>query len=266
MTFAVAGGGRVSASFVSRLPHLAAELGPVAAQSYRLASRIVNSIGAGHPVREYADLNDSSLILICAPASGVATIVSALAENIECDGKTILLCNDGADSGYLAPLQSRGAAVASIHLIPGFEKRFVGEGDRRAIREGRNLVKKLGGRLEEINPSKVAVYSAGLSFGTGLVTALMEASMQCFQDAGMTKASAAKVVETIFQSSLRGYIYAGKRSWSGPLAHGDAEAVEREIESLAASKPLLAQHYRETAALARQILGGNNGHGKVTSY
>ena len=46
MTFAVAGGGRVSASFVARLPRLAAELGPVAAQSYRLASRIVNSIGA----------------------------------------------------------------------------------------------------------------------------------------------------------------------------------------------------------------------------
>src|SRR5256885_14713950 len=35
-------------------------------QSYRLASRIVNSIGAGHPVKSYAELNDSKLILICA--------------------------------------------------------------------------------------------------------------------------------------------------------------------------------------------------------
>ena len=265
MTFAVAGGGRVSASFVSRLPRLAAELGPVAAQSYRLASRIVNSIGAGHPVREYADLNESPLILIFAPSSGVAQIVSALAESIECSGKTILLCNDGADSGYLAPLKSRGASVASIHLIPGFDKRFVGEGDRGAIREARKLVKKFGGRLEEINANKMAVYSAGLSFGIGLFTALMEASMQCFQDAGMSKASAEKVVETIFQSTLRAYIYAGKRSWSGPLAHGDSEAMEREIESLAASKPLLARHYRETATLARQILSGSNGHGNVTS-
>ena len=265
MTFAVAGGGRVSASFVSRLPHLAAELGPVAAQSYRLASRIVNSIGAGHAVREYAELNDSPLILICAPSSVVAPIVSALADSIECSGKTILLCNDGADSGYLAPLQLRGASVASIHLIPGFEKRFVGEGDRSAIREARKLVKKLGGRLEEINTNKVAVYSAGLSFGIGLFTALMEASMQCFLDAGMSKASAVKVVETIFQSSLRAYVYAGKRSWSGPLAHGDSVAMEREIESLEATKPLLARHYRETAAFAREILSGSNGNGNVTS-
>ena len=63
MTFAVAGGGRVSGSFVTRLPGLESALGPVAAQSYRLASRIVNSIGAGHAVRAYQDLNDSTLIL-----------------------------------------------------------------------------------------------------------------------------------------------------------------------------------------------------------
>jgi len=94
-----------------RLPHLAAELGPVAAQSYRLASRIVNSIGAGHPVRSYADLNGSSLILICAPAAGVGPIASALAGAIECHHKTVLLCDVGADSGRLKLLQSRGAAV-----------------------------------------------------------------------------------------------------------------------------------------------------------
>src|SRR5437868_15127946 len=104
MTFAVAGGGRVSASFVTRLPRLAAELGPVAAQSYRLASRIVNSIGAGRPVRSYADLGALPLILICSPPSGVPAIVSALADAIDCQGKTVLLCDAAADSGQLASL------------------------------------------------------------------------------------------------------------------------------------------------------------------
>src|SRR6266853_5969880 len=87
MNLAMAGGGRVSGSFVARLPRLAAELGPVAAQSYRLASRIVNSIGAGYPVKRYEDLDGSALILVCAPAEGLGPIVSGLAGSIHCRGK-----------------------------------------------------------------------------------------------------------------------------------------------------------------------------------
>src|SRR5436309_15532854 len=123
MNFAVAGGGRVSGSFVARLPRLASELGPVAAQSYRVASRIVNSIGAGYPVRRYEDLNDSALILVCAPAHDVGPIVSSLAAALECRGKIILLCEGGGDSRQLANLQSLGAAVGSIDTIPGFDRK-----------------------------------------------------------------------------------------------------------------------------------------------
>jgi len=75
---------------------------------------------------------------------------------------------------------------------------------------------------------------------------------------GMTKASAMKVVEGLFQNSLRGYLYAGKRSWTGPLASGDRAAVREEIEALAASRPVLARLYRESAALALELLGSGS--------
>jgi predicted short-subunit dehydrogenase-like oxidoreductase (DUF2520 family) len=256
MNFAVAGSGRVSASFVARLPHLAKSLGPVAAPSYRLASRIVNSIGAGRPVRNYGDLNGSTLILICAPLPKVQQIVSGLADALACRGKTILLCQGGADSRPMARLRAKGAAVGSLQPIPGSEgRRFVAEGDRMALLEARRLVRQLGGRLEQIETAKIGVYAAGLSFGTSLFTPLLEASLQCLLDAGMTKASAVRVAEGLFQSSLRGYLYAGKRSWSGPLAAGDRAAVQQEIEALGVSKPLLERLYRETATLAIELLG-----------
>ncbi len=259
MTFAVAGGGRVSGSFVARLPRLASDLGPVAAQSFRLASRIANSLGAGHAVRRYEDLNDTALILICAPAQGVGPIVSALAKAVKCRGKVILVCEGGADSQQLTCLKSEGAAVGSVHVIPGFEgRRFVVEGDRAAVREAKRLVGQLGGRVEEVSAAKLNVYAAGLSFGGGLFTPMMEASLLCLQDAGMPKTSAMKVVEALFQSSLRAYVYAGKRSWSGPLADGDRAAVRKEIDALKAFNPLLARHYREAATVALQLLGGKN--------
>ena len=259
MTFAVAGGGRVSGSFVARLPRLASQLGPVAAQSYRLASRIVNSIGAGHAVRRYEDLNDSALILICAPAQSVVPIVSALADALECRGKVFLLCEDGADSRQLTALKSKGAKVGSIQVMRGFEgRRYVAEGDAAAVRAARRLVGQLRGRVEEISAAKLGLYAAALSFGGSLFTPLMEASLLCLQEAGMPKAGAMKVVEALFQSALRAYAYAGRRSWSGPLAEGDRAAVRIEIAALEAANPILAQYYREAATLSRQLLGGKN--------
>jgi predicted short-subunit dehydrogenase-like oxidoreductase (DUF2520 family) len=259
MTFAVAGGGRVSSSFVARLPHLGRNLGPVAAQSYRQASRIANSIGAGNPVKRYEDLNSSALILICAPAEGVAAIVSALTAALECRGKILLACEGGADSRQLASLKAKGAKVGSIQIIPGFEgRRFMVEGDAAAVRVAKRLVGEMGGRAEEISAAKLSVYAAGLSFGAGLFTPLMEASLLCLQEAGMPKPGAMKVVEALFQNSLRAYLYAGRRSWSGPLSAGDRAAVKTEIEALTASNPILAGYYREAATLALQLLGGKN--------
>jgi predicted short-subunit dehydrogenase-like oxidoreductase (DUF2520 family) len=256
MTFAVAGGGRVSGSFVARLPDLARALGPVAAQSFRLASRIVNSIGAGQPVRTYHDLNDSILILICAPVRSVGSIVSALAEALECRGKVILLCEGGSDSRALARLKEQGASVGSLQSIPGSDgKRFAAEGDAAAMREAKRLIRQLGCRLEEIRTGRTPAYAAALSFGTSLFTPLLDASLLCLQDAGLPKASALRIIEGLFQSSLRGYLYAGRRSWSGPLAARDREAVREELEGLAASRPLLARLYRESATLAMELLG-----------
>jgi len=257
MTFALAGGGRVSASFIARLPQLRSQLGPVAAQSYRLASRIVNSIGAGTAVRGYADLKDSRLILICAPVRAVDAMVSALSEALTCRGRIILLCESDCDSRKLAHLRAQGAAVGSMQPIPGFEgRRFVVEGDRQAVREARSLARALDSRAEEATAEKMDLYLAALSFGASLFTPLLEAAVLSLRQAGMPQASAVKVAEALFRESLRGYVYAGKRSWSGPLAVGDRPAVERELEALTASAPLLARHYREASAWAQELLGG----------
>jgi predicted short-subunit dehydrogenase-like oxidoreductase (DUF2520 family) len=258
VNFGLAGSGRVNGSFVSRLPGLGRLLGPVAAQSYRLASRIVNSIGAGRAVRSYGELNASTLILICAPVQAVEQIVSELADALDCPSKIVLLCEGGVGSGPLARLRDRGASVGSLQSVPGFDgDRFVAEGDRTAILAAKRLVRRLGGRLDQIDTGKIALYAAALSFGSSLYSPLLEASLQCLEEAGMAKNSAMKVVEALFQNSLRGYLYAGKRSWNGPLAAGDRAAVEQEMEALGVSKPVLKRLYSETAALAVELLGAS---------
>ena len=82
----------------------------------------------------------------------------------------------------------------------------------------------------------------------------MEAALQCLLDAGMSKPSAVKVVEALFQNTARAFAYAGKRSRSGLLAHANVAAVKREIDALTVSRPLLAEHYRQAVALAASLV------------
>lgn len=138
-----------------------------------------------------------------------------------------------------------------MQTIPGFDRwRFVAEGCRPAVRHAMRLAAQLDARVDEVRTSKTGMYKAALSFGSSLFTPLMEAMFVCLLEAGITGTSAARITETIFHRSVRGYAHSGKRSWSGPLAEGDIVEVRKELESLSQSSPVLAKYYREASVFA----------------
>jgi predicted short-subunit dehydrogenase-like oxidoreductase (DUF2520 family) len=235
---------------IARLPRLSHDLGPVAAQSLRLASRIVNMLGAGFAVKEYAELSSYSLVLICVPAMHLDVLTGKLAAAMPWHGKTALLCDMDANSARLDPLRAAGASVGSMKTIAGFEDRFITEGDRPAMRHAARLAHHIGGRIEEVSIGRMAVYEAALSFSSSLFVPLMEASVECLLEAGFRKDSAVDISEALFQLTVRGYRYSGKRSWSGALASGDSKKVFSELKALGERKPLLAKYYRSAAAFA----------------
>lgn len=258
MTFALVGAGRVAGSFIARLRNLRTELGPVAAQSYRLASRIANALSAGHAVKDYRDLNDHELILICAPPDQLRAICRDLREQLDCGGKTLLLCESGQDSRALDLLRAAGASTGSMEPIPGFDgARFAVEGDAKAVLEAKRLARELGGRVEELLTGKVDAYNAGLTFAISLLTPLLEAAVQSFTMAGIRRGSALRITEVLTQRTLRAYLNAGKRGWTGPLPGGAPEGVLRTLQLLNENDPALAQHYREAALAAVEMLGGS---------
>jgi hypothetical protein len=111
--------------------------------------------------------------------------------------------------------------------------------------------------VEEVRTVHLDAYAAGLAFGTSLFTPLLEASVQSLVASGVKKANAIKISEALFQRSLRAYLHAGRRSWNGPLADGDCEAVRRGIKALGSSRPVLARFYRDASAFALELLGDN---------
>ena len=256
MQFALIAAGRVNGSFIARLPRLDARLGPGVAQSYRLASRIVNTLGAGHPAKDYGPLARSRVVLICVLPVHVPALSEQLAaSSFDWSGKLVLLCDSERNSSALAPLAAAGASVASLNPIPGLDgKWFVAEGDKRGVRQARRFVEELQAAAIEVDQEALASYEAGLSFASSLFTPVLEACRICLRDAGLTLRAANRLAEALFQQTLRAYVHAGRKSWSGPLARGDDAELATLAEALRRSNPVIAEYYCHSARSALRLL------------
>ena len=251
MALALFGAGPVAKSFLVRLPWLTTRLGPVGAPSFRLASRIVNSMKAGHAVKNLDAFQPCRVVLICVPRDALAEAVAILAEApLKWPGKIALLCDSVEDSGALKRIHDLGAAVASLTPVDGTAPRFLVEGDRTAVREAKNLVRDLRGQAIELDSQKMALYLAGMSLGSGLFIPLAAACVECIAGASGSTLDAMKIVDALYQRWLRAFVHAGKKSWSGPLAWGDEATVMRELEALHKADPRLERLYREMAVFA----------------
>ncbi len=251
MRLALFGAGAVAKSFLARIPWLATRLGPVGAPSFRLASRIVNSMKAGSAVKDLEAFQACKVVLICVPDATLAETVSLLAD-APCGwpGKIVLLCDSGEHSSALAPLAERGAAVASLTPLDGQAPRFIVEGDRLAVREAKHLVRDMHGRAIEVDSEKMALYMAGMSFGSSLFLPLAATCVECIAGASGSTLVGMRIADALYQRWLRAYLHAGKKSWSGPLAAGDETAVFRQLEALHRADPAVERLYREMAIFA----------------
>ena len=97
--------GNLTDSPLSRFRWLSGRLGPVKSQNYRLASRIANILSAGHPVKDYAELDACGLILVCVPDQALPKIVAELiSSKIQWRRKSVVLCSTWLDRSHLHEL------------------------------------------------------------------------------------------------------------------------------------------------------------------
>jgi hypothetical protein len=252
---ALAGAGPVARSPLAR--YLPGQLGPVKSASLRLASRIVNSLRAGYPVKAYSDFRGCRVVLCIAPDAAIPALVEELsAASLEWRNCAVLLCDSALDSAALAQLAAGGASVASLNEVPGFDgSRFVVEGGRLAVRAARQLLAHPAVRIHELKPFAKAEFFAGVTFAGELLTPLAYAALASFRLSGLQGEHAAVVLERIVERTLRAFLKAGKSGWTGHLASGNHEEILRQIASLRRANPLLATSLNRNAAQALRLFG-----------
>jgi predicted short-subunit dehydrogenase-like oxidoreductase (DUF2520 family) len=218
-------------------------------ESWKRAQRLARQVG-GRAVTDLSDVR-VDVIWFCVPDSVIAGAAKSLGGEVEWKGRVALHSSGALSSDELDSLRRRGAAVASVHPLMTFVRGavwsgsdsisrsalrgvpFAIEGDARAVRRVRRIVKGLGGHAYTIDKKDKAAYHAWGTFASPLLTALLATTEQVAALAGVKPKAARQRMIPILQQTLANYAAFGAADgFSGPIIRGDVDTVKRHLRVL----------------------------------
>lgn len=188
-----------------------------------------------------ADLR-AEVIWFCVPDAQIERAAQSLADAIEWKARAAFHSSGALTSDELACLRDHGAAVASVHPFMTFVRGsrpplagvpFAIEGEARAVRIARGVVKDLGGEAFAIRKADKAAYHAWGTFCSPLLAALFETAEQVAAMAGVQRVAARRRMIPILLQTLANYAASdAAKAFSGPIIRGDAGTVARHLRVL----------------------------------
>ena len=230
--YALVAAGSVGKTLIARLPAKSRQIGPVVALSYRVASRIANSLRAGRAVRGLADLDRNQIILFHAPPDQIRPLLHlCFASPLNWQGRTIVFCDCEPPSGALAQLHALGVftAVARTFGVPGFA---IIQGGPHALPIARRIVRDASLRPLEIASGGADMFSAAVTLATAALTPLIDRAAYLLRCAGLRDGDSIKVTEILFEQTVRGYGRSGRQSWMWHIGAPSREQLEAELCAL----------------------------------
>lgn len=208
--------------------------GPPLQRARRLAREVeASAVVAGRP-RIHAEV-----VWFCVPDSSIAGGAESLAAAADWKGRVALHSSGALTADELDSLREAGAAVASVHPMMTFVRGsrpslkdvpFAIEGDRRAVRSARELVRGLGGRIFTIRKEQKDAYHAWGMFASPLLDALLAVAERVAEAAGVRRQMARERMLPILRQTLNNYGRMGAaESFSGPIARGDVATVQKHL-------------------------------------
>jgi hypothetical protein len=216
-----------------------------------VAARISNSLQSGFAVTGLADFAALPVVIVCSPEAGLPLAMARLEEApMRWDETIILIVDSNGYSSEFPQFLARGASIGSLNPVEGLVNSFVMEGSRTAVREARRIVKQLRGKPIEVPFDQMKAFDAARTIASSLFTPLVDSCVESLTIAGMDRGRAAQFAEALFARTLRSYMHAGRRGWSGPVATNDRAAILCQYEALRNVSFLRAEYFLHSAEFA----------------
>ena len=228
--YGVLGAGAVSASLIGQLPSRTRELGPVSAVSYRVASRIANTLRAGYPVRTADELDGAPCVLFHSPPDHLEILLGLLDKaEIDWEGKALVFCDCVVSRSVTQRFQAKGASTAVARRF-GISGRIIVEAfEGVALQTVHRMGRELRMKAVEILPGSADLFDAAMTLGSGALTPLIDRAAALLRDAGIRDIEAARIASSLFEQTARDYAHSGKQSWAWYVRKPTAASLEAQI-------------------------------------
>ena len=212
------------------------------AESARKAARLLDAEVQVLAAKEMRSLIDADLFLITVPDDQIAGVARELSE-INADRKVTALHTSGAlSSDVLAPLREKGWHTGSIHPLlsvsAGGDASLRGafwsvEGDRSALRLGKEIVRNLGGKSFSIKTEDKPLYHAAAVMVSGTVVALFDVALEMLGECGLDRKTARAILLPLIASTVRSLeTKTPEAALTGTFSRGDVATVKRHLAAM----------------------------------
>lgn len=246
--------------------HKCFAIGDVLNLSEKSAEAAVQVIGEGRAIATQMQMRPAELFLLGTPDDVLIEACELLStSNILRAGDVVFHCSGSLASREFESAVNAGAQVASVHPIRSFTTidttpnafvdTFCGvEGSDQALLVLRPAFEAIGATLLDIDPRFKMVYHAAAVMACNNLTALMELSMQAYQQAGIGRKQAMQLMRPIVESTIGNIFDVGPvKALSGPIARGDHVLLETQLTELETWNAQFAETYRSLGKVALSL-------------
>jgi hypothetical protein len=249
------GAGAVGASLIGKLPARSRELGPVSAVSFRVASRIANTLRAGFPVRSTAELSAARCILFHAPPEFLEPLLQQLEDAaLDWNRRALVICDCVVDRSIRRRFEEKGAttAVARRFEVAGRLIVETQESGGAALRMAHHIAGELHMKAVDISPDASDLLGSAVTLGSAAITPLIDRTAALLRACGVKDSEAARIAASLFEQCARDYAHSGKQSW---VWYMRKPAVEQLRAQIAVAEPVLSPLFRQLLLFAFQTFG-----------
>lgn len=214
-----------------------------AAHARRAAARAgVEALALGS--RQLERLPAADILFVTTPDDRVAETAERLAALPALRPGVALHTSGALSSEVLSPLRVRGLSVGSMHPLAALSGAEAGaeslrrafycvEGEGRALRAARRVVRDLGGESFTVGAEQKPLYHAAALMAAGHVVALFDVALETLRLCGLNAQRAQEVLLPLLRSAVENLSDAAPpHALTGSFARADVETVRKHLRAL----------------------------------
>jgi len=254
-TVSIVGAGRLGTALARALAHNGYTIEAVVARRKPSARRAAALVGTRPLALTHAELDrvpPSDIIFITTADDAIvetsARLAAVFARRKGSGARTALHASGALSSEVLHALSDAGFATGSMHPLVSVSDAAQGaesfasaffcvEGEPRAARAARKIVRALGGHSFSISANDKALYHAAAVMASGHMTALFDVAEEMLARCGLAERRARAVLLPLLRSTLEN-LYASDPAGAltGTFARADTKTVRRHLAALRSQK------------------------------